>query len=308
MTCDVSSQAFDTEDNINRIGDWFDSGEKPVLVCPESLKIENAAPAKQAKGKLLFFVRLKEGMEITEKNFEKEIAVSEIGGVSPCEMVEAVARYAYEPVLTCTQNSKRWGEVAQHQVTDHYYTFLSRATILVGQMKGETRLPMPLDDAIDGQSASKSKITMLEGAIITWTTQIQDVISAAPDDQAVDPSSGARHYLTPDAEIEFWRVRASHLNSIWEQLQSPQIRRLLNVLNAAKSTYCSAFTRTVREVYDARLEANDNLKYLRTLSSWIQKLNDQDDFSGLIGLFKPIVHIILLIWKNSKFYNQVCDA
>ena len=84
-----------------------------------------------------------EGLDLCVDLIEQ---VSEIGGVSPCEMVEAVARYAYEPVLTCTQNSKRWGEVAQHQVTDHYYTFLSRATILVGQMKGETRLPMPLDD------------------------------------------------------------------------------------------------------------------------------------------------------------------
>lgn len=29
----------------------------------------------------------------------------------------------------------------------------------------------------------------------------------------------------------------------------------------------------------------------------------QENFSNLLELFKPTLHIILLIWKNSKHYN-----
>ena len=51
------------------------------------------------------------------------------------------------------------------------------------------------------------------------------------------------------------------------------------------------------------MEANDNTKYLRTLETWFQQLNGEDDFPKTVGLFKPMLHIILLIWKNSKHYN-----
>jgi dynein heavy chain len=39
------------------------------------------------------------------------------------------------------------------------------------------------------------------------------------------------------------------------------------------------------------------------LPQWFAKLNEQDDFDGLTVLFKPIIHTILLIWKNSAHYN-----
>ncbi|CAN0522102.1 unnamed protein product, partial [Ectocarpus sp. 12 AP-2014] len=45
------------------------------------------------------------------------------------------------------------------------------------------------------------------------------------------------------------------------------------------------------------------MKYLRTLEDWFDKLNDDGDFPKLLELFKPMLHIILLIWKNSKHYN-----
>ena len=72
------------------------------------------------------------------------------------------------------------------------------------------------------------------------------------------------------------------------------------------------------QVFTARIEANDNMKYLRTLEDWFARLNSEDDFPKLMELFKPMLHIILLIWKNSKHYNtparlvvlmrEICNA
>ena len=85
---------------------------------------------------------------------------------------------------------------------------------------------------------------------------------------------------------------------------SPRISKVVDFLAQQQSTYAVAFQKTMAEVYDHRAEANDNLKYLQTLSKWFTKLNEQDDFAGLPGNFKPIVHTILLIWKNSSHYNK----
>ena len=93
------------------------------------------------------------------------------------------------------------------------------------------------------------------------------------------------------------------MNSIFEQLQGPRIRRVLKALDQSKSTYCTTFARLCKEVFSARMEANDNSKYLRTLEDWFKDLNGEDDFPKTVEVFKPMMHIILLIWKNSKHYN-----
>ena len=181
---------------------------------------------------------------------------------------------------------------------DRFYTFLSSTTILCGHVKGETRLPMPPLDVND-TSNGKNRISLLEGAIITWTKQIKSVLKQDPESQL---KQGGQP--TPDVEIAFWKNKANNLNSIFDQLQSNRIRRVLRALDLSKSTYCTTFARLCKEVFTARLEANDNMKYLRTLEEWFDKLNNEDQFPRLLNLFKPMLHIILLIWKNSKHYNS----
>ena len=66
------------------------------------------------------------------------------------------------------------------------------------------------------------------------------------------------------------------------------------------------------------MEANDNAKFLRTLEPWFKKLNQCPSFPELPSLFVPMMHIILLIWKNSRCFNttprlvilmqQICNA
>lgn len=175
---------------------------------------------------------------------------------------------------------------------------MSSTTILCGQIKGETRLPMPPIDLSGAANTGKNRISLLEGAIITWTKQIRSVLKQDPESQLK-----AGMHPTPDVEIEFWRNKAGNLNSIFEQLQGPRIRRVLRALDQSKSTYCTTFARLCKEVFTARMEANDNTKYLRTLEEWFQRLNGEDDFPKTVELFKPMLHIILLIWKNSKHYN-----
>ena len=77
---------------------------------------------------------------------------------------------------------------------------------------------------------------------------------------------------------------------------------MLNALAKAKSTYCVTFARICKEVYTTQLEVNDNMKHLKTLEKWVNKLNE-DDFVNISATFKPILHTIMLIWKHSTYYN-----
>ena len=79
------------------------------------------------------------------------------------------------------------------------------------------------------------------------------------------------------------------------------------MLELCKSTYCTPFNRLVREVAAACEEANDNMRYLATLEPLLDKLSspivEQEAFRGLTDTFRPIVHLIMLVWKHSKYYN-----
>ena len=51
-----------------------------------------------------------------------------------------------------------------------------------------------------------------------------------------------------------YTFQASNLNSIFEQLQGPSIRRVLRALDQSKSTYCTTFARLCKEVWSAVVE------------------------------------------------------
>ena len=286
-----------TDEVRDEIVKFLDAEETRCLIVPESMKFETVIPSKIPKGKVLLFVKLLKEGKLELGNIQSEVVCTELCGPSPFEHLELIANEVFLPVLSNPQNQAVWGEVPTREILDRFHNFLSSTTIICGQIKGETRLPMPPID-LTGSNTGKNKISLLEGAIITWTKQIRNVLKQDPESQLKQGM-----HPTPDVEIEFWKNKAANLNSIFEQLQGTRIRRVLRALDQSKSTYCTTFARLCKEVFIARIEANDNTKYLKTLEHWFGLLQSEDDFPKTVELFKPMLHITLLIWKNSKHYN-----
>ena len=222
------------------------------------------------------------------------LLVSELQG-GMLEHVERTLTDVWLPLLSNPANQAGWGEVASLEVVTLMHRLLSRVSIVIGQTSGRPFLPLP---PVDANAKQKERVQLLEGAVITWSEQIKNVLL---QDSELLLRQGM--HPTPDVEIEFWKAKAGALNAIFEQLQSERVRKVLSYLDEVKSTYCSTFAKLCRDAFAARLEANDNVKYLRTLESLFYKLNHADSFPNLTELFKPIMHIVLLIWKNSRFYN-----
>lgn len=85
---------------------------------------------------------------------------------------------------------------------------------------------------------------------------------------------------------------------------SVEIKGILRFLERSKSTYTNPFTKLQREVYDARVEANENTKFLETLRELFTQLcDDTQEFQNLHELFPPIMHTFLKIYTFSRFYN-----
>jgi dynein heavy chain len=186
---------------------------------------------------------------------------------------------------------------------------------MIGLINGQTMLPMPSAKLVASESTpDKDKAHIFESSIITWTKQIKNVLKLEPEQalkQGNDPG--------PLTELEFWEKKANNLNSIYEQLESNEVQNILRFLEGNKSTYTNPFSKLQKEVMNSRIEANDNFKYLNTLRPWFNKLVDSGkEFNTTHDLYLPIMHLILLIWKKSKFYNtpprlvvlirEICNA
>jgi dynein heavy chain, axonemal len=217
-----------------------------------------------------------------------------------------VAQEVFLPVITNPRNQHGWPEVITKEVMENMHKFIASVYVTIGQTKGKTLLPMPPSESsgsggADGASSTTDQIHVLESAIVTWTRQIKGVLKTDPE-QALNRDDG--EHPGPLTELEFWEDKAANLNAIHEQLSGPKIRKVVTVLDVAKSSYFPAFQKLCKEVAHARVEANDNLLFLKPLDKYFTKLqNNQDEFEGLVELFKPIMHLVMLVWKHSHHYN-----
>jgi dynein heavy chain len=81
------------------------------------------------------------------------------------------------------------------------------------------------------------------------------------------------------------------------------MRSVLRYLDNCKSTYNQPFARLCKDIATARHEANNNVQYLAPLEPWFDRLENAPYFLGLPTVFRPMMHLVLLVWKNSPFYN-----
>ena len=83
--------------------------------------------------------------------------------------------------------------------------------------------------------------------------------------------------------------------------------------------YNAPFAKLCKELFHARAEANDNVKFLAPLRKWVEQLEDCTDYSvPSRKTYPPVVHTILLIWKGSAtttrrrglvvLVREVCNA
>ena len=176
--------------------------------------------------------------------------------------------------------------------------------VSAGQMRNQTVLPLPpLSEAELGSGGppGKEALVLLEAAVATWTRQIKGVLALDPEAAAGEAGGAA---AGPLAELDYWADRAAQLNGIWEQLGRPRVHGVVTALAAAGSTYREPFEQLCREVDAARGVASENARFLKPLRKPLEKLHTMDDFPALAGLFKPILHTLLLIWQHAQHYSS----
>ena len=268
-------------------------------------------PEKQKKDDagFLYLLKLNADRPLDAGKCAQQLVIGECSA-GVLEHAEQVAMTVFAPLLAATKGDA--SEMVARDIDEGLSAFVANVQIMQGHARGTTALPLPPDWAVkkpgdmratpahpEGPSEAKDAIHALESAIITWTKQIKAVLKEDPEGLATltTPHPG------PVAELDFWAAKSKNLDSIFDQLQSVRVRKVLRCLDKAQSTYNAPFAKLCKELFHARAEANDNCKFLGPLRKWATDLEECSEYGTLPELYPPLIHTILLIWKGSGHYN-----
>lgn len=308
VTDDKFKKAFEEEGTKAAIIDWCtDSDHKLMLMNMQGSDkvIVTFDPSTLPNGiKAVCFQkssRLVDSVDPEHFGSGGEVTVSEVlgGGGATLEIFSLLAQEVFFPLLSNPANRAGWSGPTSKQVMKDFGDFLSVLTIIVGDSKGKTTLPLPSPDAFDEDMvAQKDRMHMLETAVVLYAKKVQIVTDKDPADAIVKG-------LNPDpaTELDFWIAKARDLESLAQQLKSDKMKAVLNALLEGKSAFAVSMQNLLKLTEESRDEAKENIKYMKTLEQFIAALASDLDFSALSDIFAPMMHTLLLIWQNSKTYN-----
>ena len=106
----------------------------------------------------------------------------------------------------------------------------------------------------------------------------------------------------PLAEVHFWSSRTIDLSGIHAQLERDGVKKIVTVLDLAKSSYLKPFEKLSKLILEGTTEAIDNLKFLENLTAPCELLAEAEP-KDIPAILPKILNVVRLIWRYSLFYS-----
>eukprot|EP00842_Homolaphlyctis_polyrhiza_P004409 jgi/Hompol1/496/HPOL_003922-RA len=282
---------FFTSERMAKLVIFVDESVKPPV-----LQVQTALPTALPKIKeIMYFIcdACSPDDPITELNFEHRV---QCGNVSKNTM-ESLLRVMQGVYVPMFLDNKRWPDTVRKEFNNQLHKFMAFLTDTTFQIKGHTVLYVPDEDLSDPEGMAKVKdvVQRLESLLIHWTRQIKDVVNNQHTSETTENSG-------PLEEIQFWSSRCDDLSGISEQLNRSDVESIIRVLDLAKSSYLEQFLRLSNLIQEGTMQAQDNLKFLSTLSEPCRVLAEAEP-KNIPAVLPKLLHCVRIIWANSKFYN-----
>lgn len=265
----------------------------PVYEFPTSLKMKG-----------VYFIKPTADMVITKDNIKTLIK----GDVAPSR-VDALANLMdgfFLPMLSNDTNTSLWPNVVCTDIAGHAESVQGQASVVSGQMKGKTHLPLPHGtanlaadvDITKGIAGSDELLYQLESAVVNWSHQVNDVLKHDSAQPLIDGE-----HVGPLIELDFWKAKKDNLAYIRDQLDNESLSTIAELLEGAGSSYAPVMAKIVSDVKTNFEECDDICMYLEPIRPLFEEVEEME-FSLLPKAFAQIMHCLTLVWDNSKHYRS----
>ncbi|PNH08033.1 Dynein-1-alpha heavy chain, flagellar inner arm I1 complex [Tetrabaena socialis] len=177
--------------------------------------------------------------------------------------------------------------------------FHSQVTQALQQLTGDVTLQVPdvpLED-VDRSATDTDLVNQLEHYMSEWSQVLASVLQR--ESQKHPTGKG------PLAEIEFWRERNAVLSSLYEQLNLPQVKRMIAVVEKGSDdrNLIAGFKSQLGELTKLATEARDNVKFLTTLERHFKNIA-AGPLGGILDTLPPMMNALRMVWIISRHYSD----
>ncbi|KAF7661538.1 hypothetical protein LDENG_00259550 [Lucifuga dentata] len=297
-----------SEENKQLVEDFLDKAEQKKLVVFQNpaggLQVAAEIPP-SLKNKVVYFV--KRSKVLTPDSMKSNVI---FGDLSPTPFDHFCSLYQQIVVtlLSSRSNQRNWPKVNSQDINRHVNSFKANVFVASGQVKGKTLLPLPVGlERVEQvplrsdkrlEKVDRSIIHSLETVVIEWSQQVYAVLRKDSSEPLLEGKNP-----TPNTELLFWKNRYADLQCIHTQLNSPKVKKMAMVLDAIESSYYPTFSNMLQDVIAALEESKDICMYLRPLQSWFEEMENAE-FPNVKKQIDPLMHVVCLVWANSKYYNK----
>ncbi|XP_072567808.1 dynein axonemal heavy chain 5 [Paramormyrops kingsleyae] len=278
--------------------------------CQKKLFITTGS-AEGLAGTCLFFLRITD-KAITTSNVSQEVNFGMLD-CSSGNILHSVETFLSLVMLPALKSQENWGTVKEGlrnaQVQDFLASldrFVSSLLSARRNLEGKFQLHTTgnqynlenLHEPSDYTAAASNTelVEMLEGVLLTWAQQIEQVLTQSEQMRKEADDIG------PSAELEHWKSRTATFNSILDEIKSPPVKKVVGVLQVAKSKTLRRWKQLDGNITDAANEAKDNVKYLYTLEKFFGPLGKCTPMN-LLEHIPKLMNCICLIHNVSQYYN-----
>ncbi|NXU35374.1 DYH5 protein, partial [Drymodes brunneopygia] len=135
----------------------------------------------------------------------------------------------------------------------------------------------------------------LEEVVMTWSKQITQVLVESEQIRREADDVG------PSAELEHWKSRMSSFNSLLDEIKSSRVKKIICILQAARSKTLKQWKELDGSITIAANEAKDNVRYLYTLDKFFGPLANASPV--MIEHIPSLMNTICMIYRISPYYN-----
>ncbi|NXO37077.1 DYH8 protein, partial [Locustella ochotensis] len=135
----------------------------------------------------------------------------------------------------------------------------------------------------------------LEEVVMIWTKQIRQVLVESEQIRREADDVG------PSAELEHWKSRMSSFNSLLDEIKSSRVRKIISILQAARSKTLKQWKELDSSITIAANEAKDNVRYLYTLDKFFGPLVNASPV--MMEHIPGLMSTVCMIYCTSPYYN-----
>ncbi|XP_039610081.1 dynein heavy chain 5, axonemal-like [Polypterus senegalus] len=280
-------------------------------VTPHKRVFLSSGSEEGLRGVCIFFLRTSD-KSITTANVNQEVNFGMLNcpASSILQSMQELLFHAMAPALKSQETRGAVKDGLRNIQIQEFFTslekFISSLSSARDNIKRRFQLQMidlggcldSLNSPADYVAAATNNevVEKLEGLLLLWMKQIEQVLTESEQMRKEADDIG------PAAELEHWKKRMVTFNSLLDEIKSTIVKKVLGVLQVAKSRTLKHWKHLDVCITSAANEARDNVKFLYTLDGFFSTIGRCTPTSMLEHI-PSLINSIRMIYSISQYYN-----